>query len=62
MADATYAELYAQSRRDRNAGGAPRRAQDGAAPKSCISLFPCGAESGIFQCITQDITNYRETN
>ncbi|CAI8697188.1 hypothetical protein EMIT0111MI5_60013 [Burkholderia sp. IT-111MI5] len=40
MADAAYAELYAESRRGRNAGGAGRRAPDRVAPARCISLFP----------------------
>ncbi|WP_159085637.1 hypothetical protein [Burkholderia sp. MSMB0856] len=37
--------------------GTPR-APDRATPESRISLFPCAAGFGIFQCITQDITNH----
>ncbi|WP_124613321.1 hypothetical protein [Burkholderia sp. Bp9143] len=57
MADAAYAELYAESRRDGNAGRPVGMARRGPHRHDAFHYSGTTASIDIFQRITQDITN-----
>ncbi|WP_322023394.1 hypothetical protein [Burkholderia sp. BCC1977] len=57
MADAAYAELYAESRRDGNAGGTDGMRRSGSHGTRAFHYSRVPASIDIFRRITQDITN-----
>ncbi|WP_124661232.1 hypothetical protein [Burkholderia sp. Bp8998] len=57
MADAAYAELYAESRRDGNAGRPVGMDRRGPHRHDAFHYSGTAVSNDIFQRITQDITN-----
>ncbi|WP_175656121.1 hypothetical protein [Burkholderia ambifaria] len=57
MADAAYAELYAESRRGGNAAGRSAGAESGRTISAPFMIFTRLPQSIIFRRITQTITN-----